>query len=85
MGGGPGKNGYIYILWLGAFTVHETITTLLTGYTPIQNKKFKVWAGGAELLMYLRFSLGRRGRGGTTHVSEVLSWAGTTHVSEVLS
>ena len=21
----------------------ETITTLLTGYTPIQNKKFKVW------------------------------------------
>ena len=21
----------------------ETTTTLLTGYTPIQNKKFKVW------------------------------------------
>ena len=36
----------------------DTTTTLLLGYTPIQNKKFKVWAGWW---------------GGTTHVSEVLS------------
>ena len=25
----------------------ETTTTLLTGYTPVQNKKFKVWVAGS--------------------------------------
>ena len=37
---GPRSNN----VWLSPFTVQpETTTTLLIGYTPIQNKKFKVW------------------------------------------
>ena len=30
---------HVYV-WLSPFAVPKTITTLLIGYTPIQNKKF---------------------------------------------
>ena len=36
---------HIYV-WLSPFA--ETITTLWTGYTPVQNKQFKVWGGGKK-------------------------------------
>ena len=39
-----GENGYMYMYMSESFCCSlETTTTLLIGYTPIQNKKFKVW------------------------------------------
>ena len=42
-----GKEGiYVYIFTHAAESLHyspETTTTLLTGYTPVQNKEFKVY------------------------------------------
>ena len=43
MGGGFGGEWIHVYVWLSSFTISpETITTLLIGYTPIQNKKIKV-------------------------------------------
>ena len=41
MGGELGENGYMYMYDEALHRSPETITTLLTGYTPVQNKKFK--------------------------------------------
>ena len=43
MGGGSGENGYTHMYGWVPFHPPETTTTLLIGYTPIQNKKVKVW------------------------------------------
>ena len=43
MGGEFGGEWIHVYVWLSSFTISpETITTLLIGYTPIQNKKIKV-------------------------------------------
>ena len=39
--GSLGENGYVYMAESPPCS-HEAITTLLIGYTPIQNKKFKI-------------------------------------------
>ena len=59
-----------------------TITTLLIGHTPIQAKKFKVWAAGVgwELPMYLRFSLFHAGC-----QEPVVHWTQVTAMSLTLS
>ena len=41
MGAGFGGEWIYVYVWLSPFTVHLKLTTLLTGYTPIQNKKLK--------------------------------------------
>ena len=41
MGGAFGGAWMHVYVWLRPFPVLETITTLSTGYTPIQNKKFE--------------------------------------------
>ena len=41
MGGELGENGYMYMYDEALQCSPETITTLLIGYTPVQNKKFK--------------------------------------------
>ena len=40
-------------VWLSPFAVHLKLTTLLTGYTPIQNKKFEVWKKIFLVFLYL--------------------------------
>ena len=52
---GRGEWTHVYV-WLSPFTVHlKTTTTLLIGYTPIQNKRFKVWGKnpGYETMIFL--------------------------------
>ena len=45
-GGGPWRRVDTWICMAESLCCSsETITTLLTGYTPIQNKKLKVWRG----------------------------------------
>ena len=40
--GNLGENEYMYMLAEPLHCSPESITTLLTGYTPIQNKKFNI-------------------------------------------
>ena len=43
---GLGKDGYMYIyIYMAESLLHspETVTTLLIGYTPVQNKKYDIW------------------------------------------
>ena len=42
MGGEFGGEWIRVYIWLSPFTVHLKLTTLLIGYTSIQNKKFKI-------------------------------------------
>jgi len=42
MGGGLGENGCMYIMPESLRCSPETVTALLTGYSPIQNRNFKV-------------------------------------------
>ena len=43
MGGEFGGEWIHVYVWLSPFAVPLTITILLIGYTPIQNKKLKKW------------------------------------------
>ena len=42
MGGEFGAEWTCVYVWLSPFAIHLKLTTLLIGYTSIQNKKFKI-------------------------------------------